>query len=327
MTIATDDETTVGRNRDAEHPAVGLGLAVLSSLGFGLSGSLARGLFDAGWSPGAVVLVRVTIGAAAVLPLGIASLRGRWHALRANAGLVVLYGLLAVAGAQFCYFAAVERMDVAPALLIEFTAPAAVVAWMWARHAERPGRLAVIGATVAAIGLTLVLDVAGGFHLDGIGVAWSFAAMVGCATYFLVNGNDRTGLPPHALAAGGLTVGAAGLALAGLVGLLPLAAETTDVTLAGGQTRWWAPLVLLGLLTAAIPYVLGIAAGRRLGSRVASFVSLLEVVAGVGFAWVLLDQTPGVTQLVGGLLVIVGVSLVRAGEPTPNRLLSSDSAG
>ena len=49
-------------------------------------------------------------------------------------------------------------------------------------------------------------------------------------------------------------------------------------------------------------YCTGIAASRRLGSRLASFVALLEVVAGVTFAWLLLDQLPGPLQLAGGAL-------------------------
>ena len=45
-----------------------------------------------------------------------------------------------MAGAQFCYFSAVTRMQVGPALLIEYTAPAAVVVWLWLRHGSVPGR-------------------------------------------------------------------------------------------------------------------------------------------------------------------------------------------
>jgi drug/metabolite transporter (DMT)-like permease len=293
---------------------LGLALAIGSSLAFGLSGSLARGLFDAGWSPGAVVLLRLTIGALVVLPLGVASLAGRWHVLRQNAGLIVTYGALAVAGAQYCYFAAVQRMDVGPALLIEFTAPAAVVGWMWARHGQRPTRVTVAGAAIAAVGLVLVLDILTGVSLDGIGVAWALAAMIGCATYFVVNGNDTTGLPPLALAAGGLVVGAIGLGVLGLVGVLPLAANTRDVRLADATVAWWTPVLLLGIVTAGVPYVAGIAAGRRLGSRLVSFVSLLEVVAGVIFAWLLLDQIPEAIQLVGGAAILLGVVVVRFGE-------------
>ena len=304
------------------HTRLGLALAVGSSFAFGLSGSLARGLFDAGWSPGAVVLTRLTIGALVVLPMGVASLAGRWHVLRQNAGLVVTYGALAVAGAQYCYFAAVQRMDVGPALLIEFTAPAAVVGWMWARHGQRPNRMTVAGATIAACGLVLVLDVISGVTLDGIGVAWAMAAMIGCATYFLVNGDDTTGLPPLALAAGGLVVGAIGLGVLALTGVLPLAGNTRDVRLADATVPWWTPVLLLGVVTAGLPYVAGIAAGRRLGSRLVSFVSLLEVVAGVIFAWLLLHQVPEAMQLIGGASILLGVVVVRLGEASRDRRLA-----
>jgi drug/metabolite transporter (DMT)-like permease len=287
-----------------------------------VSGALARGLFDAGWSPGAVVLVRITIGALVVLPFGVASLAGHWHVLRRNAALITAYGVLAVAGAQYCYFAAVNRMDVGPALLIEFTAPAAVVAWMWFQHGQRPTRLTVVGALVAASGLVLVLDILSGFSLDGAGIAWALAAMIGCATFFVVNGNDATGLPPLALAAGGLTVGAIGLGVLGGTGVLPLSADTSDVGLADTTVAWWIPLVLLGVVTAGLAYVAGIAAGRRLGSRLVSFVSLFEVVAGVGFAWLLLHQVPGAMQWAGGALILLGVVAVRLGE-APSAVLES----
>lgn len=320
-------------NRDVR---IGLALAVGSSMAFALSGSLARGLFDAGWSPGAVVLIRIAIGALVVLPFGLASLAGRWHALRRNAVLIVAYGALAVAGAQYCYFAAIERMDVGPALLIEYTAPAAVVGWMWARHGQRPSRVTVAGALIAAAGLALVLDIVGGVSLDGVGVAWALAAMVGCATYFVVNGNADTGLPPLALAAGGLVVGAAGLGLLGATGVLALEANTADVRLADATVAWWTPLLLLGVVTAGLAYVAGIAAGRRLGSRLASFVSLLEVVAGVAFAWLLLDQVPEGLQVTGGALILLGVIAVRLGENTadvtdvvaePDRQVGATAAG
>ena len=43
-------------------------------------------------------------------------------------------------------------MDVGPALLIEYTAPAAVVAWLWLRHRERSSPLTLAGAGIAAVG-------------------------------------------------------------------------------------------------------------------------------------------------------------------------------
>src|SRR3954451_25158272 len=124
MAMVADDRTG--------QPEVGAGLllAVASAAAFGLSGPLARGLLDAGWAPGAVVLARLAIAAVVVAPVAARALRGRWSVLRENARLLLVFGAVPVAGAQFAYFSAVERMDVGPALLIEYTAPAAVVVWL-----------------------------------------------------------------------------------------------------------------------------------------------------------------------------------------------------
>ncbi|WP_322936644.1 EamA family transporter [Nocardioides bizhenqiangii] len=296
--------------------ATGIIVALLSAVSFALSGALASPMLDAGWSAGAVVLVRIGSAAIIVLPFGLAALRGRWDLLRRNLPLVLVYGLLAVAGAQFCYFSAVQHLEVGPALLIEYTAPAAVVLWMWARHGQRPGRLTIAGAAVAGLGLLFVLDVFAGFGLHAGGVAWALAAMVGAATYFVISADDSTGLPPLTLAAGGLVVGGVALAVLGLVGVLPMRAERAAVTYADVEVAWWVPLLLLGLVTAALSYVAGIAAARMLGSRLASFVALSEVVAGVLWAWLLLGELPGLLQLVGGLLVLAGVVGVKLGEKT-----------
>ncbi|HYF72331.1 MAG TPA: DMT family transporter [Nocardioides sp.] len=292
----------------------GLALAVVSAATFGMSGALASELLDSGWSPGAIVLVRVGIAALVVTPFGLVALRGRWALLRRNAGVIVVYGAVAVAGAQFCYFSAVGHMQVGPALLIEYTAPAAVVVWLWVRHGQRPGGVTLVGAALAAAGLVLVLDLLSGADLSLAGVLWALAAMVGAATYFVISADEDNGLPPMVLAAGGLLLGAAALGALGLVGLLPMRASAEAATYAGTTVDWWVPLVVLGVVTAALAYTTGIAAGRRLGSRLASFVALLEVVAGVLFAWLLLDELPRTVQLVGGLLILAGVVAVKLGE-------------
>jgi drug/metabolite transporter (DMT)-like permease len=311
MTTLADDTL-----REARSPRTmsGLAFAVVSAASFGLSGALARGLLDTGWTPGAVSLLRIAIAALTVLPWGLLAMRGRWHLLRRHLRTVAVYGAVAVALPQFSYFSAVAHMPVAPALLIEFTAPAAVVVFLWLRRGERPSRVTVAGALIAALGLLLVLDVLSGADLSLVGVAWAVLAMLGCATYFLMSGDDSNTLPPIALAAGGMLVAAVSLGLLGLVGVLDMRAESVDVDLAGTSVAWWVPIVLLGVVTAAVSYVAGIAAIRRLGSRLASFVALLEVVSGVLWAWFLLDELPHAVQLLGGVLILAGVVAVKLGE-------------
>lgn len=306
--------------RGSGSTASGFAFALASALSFGMAGALGRGLLDSGWSAGAAVTVRV-LGAGVVLaPVAAWSLRGRWELLVYNWRLVVGYGALAVAATQLCYFYAVGEISAGVALLIEYTAPVLVVGWLWAVAGQRPGRLTVVGAVIALVGLGLVLDLGSGASVNLPGVLWSCGAMVGAAGYFLLAGaggaDPERQLPPLALATAGLGVGGAGLALAGVVGLLSMEWSTADVRFTVGAVPWWLPILVLCVVTAALAYSFGIAAVRRLGSRLASFVALTEVLATLLAAWWLLDQFPSGIQLVGGVLVLGGVVVVKLGEST-----------
>ena len=296
--------------------ASGLGFALLSAVSFGLSGALAapaaRGRLEPGRDRAGPGRAR---GALVVLPFGLVALRGRWDAVRRNAGLISRYGVLAVAGAQFCYFSAVQHMQVGPAILIEYTAPAAVVVWMWLRHGQRPGALTLVGAGLAALGLVLVLDLLSGADLSPAGVLWALAAMVGAATYFI--DLRRRGQRPAADGARGRRTGRRrrrARRCPALVGLLPMRTATAErrvrrpgrlVGPAAASSAWSPPRFPTPPASPAI---------RRLGSRLASFVALLEVVASVLFAWLLLDELPRPVQLLGGLLILAGVVVVKLGE-------------
>jgi drug/metabolite transporter (DMT)-like permease len=311
MAALTHDTSRTGASRTSS----GIAFAVAGAASFAMSGPMAKGLIAAGWSPGAAVTVRVLLAAALLAVPAAASLRGRWHLLRSNLWLVAAYGLVAVAGVQLAYFNAVDHLQVGVALLIEFTCPVAVLAWMWWRHGQRPSRLTGLGAALAIAGLFLVLDLTSGAALDLVGLAWAFGAMVCAAVYWIMSADEDNGLPGIALAAGGLTFGGAALLVGGLVGVIPLAATTDDVTLAGAVWPWWAPMLVLGAVTAGLSYVLSIEGSRRLGSRLGSFVGLSEAVFGVAFAWLLLSEAPGVVQLLGGALILLGVVGVKLGEP------------
>lgn len=299
----------------------GLPLAIGAAFAFGMSGAWARGLIDAGWTPGAAVTARVWVAALVLLVPTILSLRGRWGVLRKNAGMVAAYGLLAVTATQLCYFQAVAVMDVGLALLIEYTAPIAVILWLWLRRGERPSRRSVIGAAIAFVGLVLMLDIITGAEVNVAGILWALAAMVGAATYFLLSAKADTGMPPIALAGGGLLLGAIALTIAGFVGILPIAWTTDDIAYRFGTVPWFVPVLAIGLFATALAYVLGIASTRMLGSRLASFVALAEVVAALLFGWLLLGQLPDLLQALGGALVLIGVVVVKLGEPRPEEFV------
>jgi drug/metabolite transporter (DMT)-like permease len=198
--------------------------------------------------------------------------------------------------------------------MLEYSGVLLVVAWMWARHGHRPRRLTALGGLAALVGLTLVLDLHGSHRVDPTGVVWGLGAAVGLAAYFTISSGTHDAPPPLVVAWGGLAVGAVALLIAGGVGVLPLAAPLRDVTLASTRVSWLVPVLGMSVVAAAVAYVAGILGARRLGARVASFVGLTEVLFAVLFAWLLRSQTPGPLQVAGGILVVVGIALVRSGE-------------
>ena len=292
---------------------------LFSAAAFGTSGALAKGLLASGWTPAAAVTWRVAIGAAVLAVPALLSMRGRWHTLRTGWPTVLLFGVIAVAGCQLAYFLAVERLSVAVALLLEFSGVLLVVLWLWARRGQRPRPLTVAGSIIAVIGLVLILDVFGVVRLDPVGVFWGLVAAAGLASYFILAADESHGLPPLFVAGGGLAVGTAVLLVAGGAGLVGFSWNTADVLLAGWSVPWWLDIALLGVVAAAFAYLSGIEGARRLGSKLASFIGLSEVLFAVVWAWLLLGEMPLPVQLFGGALILAGVALVRLdGDPAPS---------
>lgn len=289
----------------------GLPIALLSAAAFGMSGSLATSLLNAGWTPGAAVLVRIGIAGLVLAVPAAFQLRRAGRLTSRDSVRLALFGVFAVAAAQLCYFNAVQHLSVGVALMTEYSGTLLVVGWQWLTTRQRPRALTGVGAALAIAGLVLALGVLHDSHVSGIGVLWALGAAVGLAAYFVMSAQVEASLPPLVTAAGGLLVGAIGLAVAAAVGVLPFRASRSEVVLAHAHVSWLVPALGLSLIAAALAYVTGIIAAQRLGATVASFVGLCEVLAAIGFAWLLLGQRLGWSQLAGGALVLAGIALVR----------------
>lgn len=290
---------------------VGLGFALTSALVFGASGAFMKPVLTSGWSPGAAVLARVLVAAAVLLLPTLLLLRGRYGLLWQARWRVLAFGAIAVAGTQLAYFAAIERIPVSMALLIEYLAPVLLVLLAWVRTRRVPRAVVLAGTLLSLVGLALVIgpgDVGG---VDLLGVGFGLLAAVGLAAYFLLAAVPEE-VPPVAMAGAGLLVGAVVLGVLGLLGAVPMRAQLGDVPLLEASVPWFVPIGVVGVVATAFAYATGIAATVRLGSRVASFVGLLEVVFAALLAWVLLGEALGPVQLLGGALIILGIALVRS---------------
>jgi drug/metabolite transporter (DMT)-like permease len=293
----------------------GIALALFSAATFSTSGSFARSLLDAGWSPAAAVAARVTAAALILMAPTLWSLRGRAHVVRRNLPLILVYGVVAVAGAQLFFFNAVAHIPVGIALLLEYLGTILVVFWMWLRHGQRPRRLTTFGSLLAMGGLAFVLSPStGGSSLNPVGVLWGLGAAVGLAAFFVLSARNDDDLSPLTLAGLGLSIAAITLLLAGGLGVAPMRASFGLVNFAGGRVSWLVPVLGLSVVAAAISYLAAIAAARALGPKLSSFIGLTEVLFAVLFAWLLLGEAPTLAQMAGGALIIGGVVCVHLDE-------------
>lgn len=313
---------TASNGTAAGHFRAGMIFAVTSAFTFGMAGALGKSLIEAGWSPTAAVVARLTGGALVMAVVATLLHRGWVREALSHKGTVIAYGAIPIAGAQLCYFNAVTYLPVGVALLLEYAAPLLVVGWVWATTRRRPSTLTLAGVAIAIAGITLVLGLVGpgsktGAHISLAGIAWGMGAAICAACYFVMSDKasaDGSGLHSLTLATGGLMVGAAAVALLGLSGVMPLVFTSQETTLAGLTTSWLIPVLALAIVPTAMAYTFGIMGIARLQPRFASLVGLSEVMFAVLAAWALLGEAVTGIQLLGGAVVLVGLALARQGD-------------
>jgi drug/metabolite transporter (DMT)-like permease len=165
---------------------------------------------------------------------------------------------------------------------------------------------------ISMLGLALTLAGAGDLgDLDALGIGLSFLAALTQAFYVLSARHGFARIPPVEAAA--VTMGGAAL------GYLAIALVTGQLVslgapLASGQAL--VPVLLAGLIGAAIPTLCFITGIRMLGAPRAAILATLEPVVGVGLAAWLLGEQPALLQLVGGALILVAAVLLQVGGTT-----------
>lgn len=297
---------------------LGFAFTLLSAFFFAVSGPVAKAFYDVGWTPGAVVSLRLGGAALVILIPTLIVLKGMWMQLRQQWKIVTIYGLVTMAGVQAFFFLALENLSVAIAVLLEMMgAPLIIVFWLWVRSRRRPGPTTGVGVIASLIGVVLVLDITGSSG-TWIGVAYAVGAAFCFACYFLIASDQKVSLPPFALTGLGMAVGAVAAAVLNLARLMPARFVFTDVTFAGMQTSWVVPAVLLVLFTVGA-YTCGIVGLRYLGPTVGSFLNLSEVPFSALAAWAILSESLTVIQLIGAAVILAGVCLVKIGELPPGQ--------
>lgn len=291
----------------------GLGFVVLAALTWGTIGiavSLLYGLAET--NSFSVGLLRLLIAAPALLLLSRLMVgRSFWRVRRQHLGPMGLIGL-AFAGYQLCYFAAIPRLGVAAAVMINIcSAPIFTTLLAWIFLKERLSwqvGMALVGASAGAVLLVGGVPQAKSAADLAIGAALALGAGF---SYSLVLLGGRV-VAPHYHPLQPITVA---FTLGALVLLPPALANGLVLSY---PPVGWLLLLYLGLVPTALAYTLYLRGLRTVPAGVAAIVSLLEPLGSTLLAVLLLGERLNLAGVAGGALLVASIGLlytIQSGSP------------
>lgn len=235
-------------------------------------------------------------------------------------GLMLLMGTL-MALYQVCYFASIERVGVAIAVLVTLCTAPVMIALLSALLLRERLTGSVLLALVCALAGTAMLiwvgpDTSGARKdtlagvLLALGSAFGYTVLTLCSRALAGRYHP---LQP-------ITIGFA----AGALLLLPFALATGFVfSYPAGS---WALLLYLGLVPTALAYVLFLSGIRRITATVASIVTLVEPLTSTMLAWLLFGEQLGPLGVFGAALLLGAIGLLYRGESRRSEVVVPEAA-
>jgi len=225
---------------------------------------------------------------------------------------VVLLALVGHTGYQTCFILGLYGTSASESALLLGTTPVAVAIVGAVTGVDRPSRRAWLGTLVSLAGVTLIIGRSAYASASLRGELLTVAATF-CWAVYTVGSADL--LARH----GPLRVTAYSMAL-GTVFFLPLALPSSFERTLSGVPLWaWLGLVYSCVFALAVSYYLWYYAVARLGPTRTAIYSNLTPVAALGVAMLVFGESLTTIQLVGAVVILLGVYLVRKSPPAGSR--------
>jgi drug/metabolite transporter (DMT)-like permease len=230
---------------------------------------------------------------------------------RREAARLALYGVVGFALVQWLYFVAIDRLPIGIGLLLEFTAPVLIALWARFVWHEAVRRRAWAALALVVVGLSLVAQIWSGLTLDGLGVVAGLLAACALAAFYLMSKRLVGTRDPISVTCFGLGFAALFWTIVLPWWSFPWEELSSSVELPHGLfTVPVGTLALWGVVLGTIaPYLLTVAALRHLSATTVGIVATFEPVAAAVLAWVWLGESLVAVQILGGLVVLVGIVL------------------
>ncbi len=274
---------------------------------FAINGNISTLLFNDGITPLTLISFRMLIGGVCLLAVMIIWQRKALKAPRRYWAWLVVFGLV-LAINSFTYFLAISRLPLAVALVIIFTAATwiALGEALWYRRMPSIHVLISLGLSLSGVVLLTGIWHTSLNNLDILGLFYALIALVAYGAYLLCGRRVGRYLPSMTSTGYGALV--------------------ASVFWFSVQPPWaipaktWSPYYLLlislvGIIGMAVPFGLVLGGLRRVDAARVGIVGMLELPASGIIAYFWLGQRLDVSQILGCLFVLAGVTILQYDKP------------
>jgi drug/metabolite transporter (DMT)-like permease len=228
--------------------------------------------------------------------------------------LAIAYGIIGFALVNVGYFLGIERgLPLGLVLVIEFTAPIWIALWIKYIRKGFVAREMWLAIALSLLGLILLTKIWAGFKFDLLGLVGALGSAFALTGYFLIG--KKFGANRHPI---GSTIIGLSVASAFWLLVLPVWNFPTEVFsmkmdiqgyFSGTLFPGWSLLLWIVVMGTIVPYLFGISGLRLLSESKSSVLGMLEPVLAGALAWIWLGQSWDAIQLVGAVVVLVGIYL------------------
>ena len=309
-----------GPQADTRGPLRGFLYIGAATFFWGLSATLGRAAFTGKLLPGSgirsvnpVILAQCRTGFSFLaLALWLIARRGIRSLLvpRRDLAKLVLFGLAGLAVSNYCYYLAIQRTNVATAIIVQYTAPVWVLLYMVARGAERltVSKMGTVLLAITGIALVIGLFRRGGIQLDVIGVSAALVASFSFAYYnvaghYLLERYERWTVLLYATLAASL--------------FWIIVNPPSKIIAAHYSGSAWLFLAVFSFLSMLLPFTLYFAGLKLLVPTKAIIASCLEPVFAILIAAIALKEAVGLVQAIGIAMVLGAIVLAQKSGSDP----------
>jgi drug/metabolite transporter (DMT)-like permease len=288
---------------------VGLGysFALTAAAFFGIGGIIAKAAFNSGVEPSILAEWRVLFAFLVFISI-FAALRFDLRIRRSDLALFAVFGIVGLAGVSLIYYEAIKRIPIGVALVIEYTGP--VLLLIHARLRGRTvGRRLWIAAALAVLGCFFA---AGAYdarlrELNALGLALAAMDAFIFALYFALGERLGKTYGTPTLLVWGFGFALVGWSIVRPPWLLPWTETSTD---------GYVQIAAVVVIATVIPFALTLAAVRLIPAARVGLAATFEPVVAAVAAWIALGEHLDPLQIVGGVVVLVGIGIAQSLRPS-----------